>query len=66
MNYDAEDLAGCAAPLVMIAFMLSCLAAWATHIIVCVQDETWLLLIAGAVAFPVGIVHGFGRWFGVW
>ena len=48
----------------VIAFLLTCAAGWATHVIVCIQTGSWLLLIAGALAFPVGIVHGIGIWFG--
>lgn len=44
----------------------ACIAAWATHVIVCIKAGTWLLLLAGAIAFPIGIVHGFGVWFGLW
>ncbi len=41
-------------------------AAWLTHVIVCIQDGSWGFLIAGAILFPVAIVHGFGVWFGAW
>jgi hypothetical protein len=41
------------------------IAAWLTHIVVCIQNESWILLLAGAVFFPIGIVHGFFSWFGV-
>jgi len=41
-------------------------AGWVTHLVVCLQDKAYVLLIAGALAFPVGIVHGIGCWFGVW
>lgn len=41
-------------------------AGWITHIVICVRDGQWLLLIAGMIAFPVGVVHGIGHWFGVW
>lgn len=44
--------------------VLACIAGWATHVIVCMQTGSWLLLIAGAIAFPIGIVHGIGIWFG--
>lgn len=40
-------------------------AAWLTHVIVCLLKAKYLLLIAGAIIFPVGIIHGFGLWFGV-
>lgn len=41
-------------------------AAWATHVIVCLKTGAWGFLIAGALFFPVGIVHGVGIWFGAW
>ncbi len=47
-------------------FSLGCFAGWVTHIIVCIQTASWLLLIAGAIMFPIGIIHGVGVWFGAW
>lgn len=49
-----------------IGLLLLCLAAWATHVIVCIKTSSWLFLIAGAIAAPVGIIHGIGIWLGVW
>lgn len=46
--------------------VLTSFAAWMTHVVICVHSEQWLLLIAGTIAFPVGIVHGIGHWFGIW
>lgn len=46
--------------IVYIAFFL----AWLTHIVTCISDDRWGLLIAGALIFPVGIIHGVGVWFG--
>lgn len=48
---------------IILCFMFP--AAWLTHIIVCLLQAKYLLLIAGAIIFPVGIIHGFGLWFGV-
>ena len=39
--------------------------AWVTHIIHCLITAKYLLLIAGALVFPVGVIHGVGIWFGV-
>lgn len=39
--------------------------AWFTHVIVSIQTSKWLLLLVGAIFFPVGCVHGTGVWFGV-
>lgn len=43
-----------------------CFCAWLTHIIVCIKAASWGLLIAGAIMFPIGIIHGAGSWFGAW
>ena len=53
---------------VFVGFTLfvSALAAWLTHVVVCLKAGLWGFLIAGAIFFPVGIVHGVGIWFGVW
>lgn len=40
--------------------------AWLTHVIVCIKAGLWLFLIAGAIMFPIGVVHGIGIWFGAW
>jgi len=39
-------------------------AAWLTHVVTCLSAAKWGFLIAGAVFFPVGCVHGTGIWFG--
>ncbi len=41
-------------------------AAWMTHIYVCFTTGAWGFLVAGALFFPVAVVHGFGHWFGFW
>ena len=41
-------------------------AAWFTHLVVCFTDDRWGFLIAGAIMFPIAIVHGIGIWFGIW
>lgn len=40
--------------------------AWLTHVITCLGDGLWGFLVAGALLFPIGIVHGIGIWFGAW
>ena len=47
------------------AFFATLIAAWITHIIHCLMAAKYLLLIAGALIAPVGIIHGIGLWFGV-
>jgi len=46
-------------------FMATAFLAWLTHIIVCIQTASWALLLIGGFVFPVGIVHGFGLWVGI-
>lgn len=58
MNRDNNDV-GC-------WIFMALLAAWLTHIIVCLKDGEWGFLIAGALFFPVAIIHGVGCWFGAW
>lgn len=41
------------------------IASWLTHVIVCIKSASWLFLLAGAIFFPIGIVHGTGVWLGV-
>lgn len=38
---------------------------WLTHIVVCLKTASWGFLVAGAIFFPVAIVHGTGLWLGV-
>jgi len=38
--------------------------AWVTHVLVCIKAGAWVLLAFGCVIFPIGIIHGFGVWFG--
>jgi hypothetical protein len=47
-------------------FVVTSISAWATHVITCIETQQWMFLIAGAIAAPVGIVHGVGIWLGVW
>jgi hypothetical protein len=43
-----------------------CYAAWLTSIVFCAAAGLRPLLIAAALFFPVGVVHGVGVWFGGW
>ena len=40
-----------------------CFAAWLTHIFTCFAHGFWGFLVAGAIFFPIGILHGFYLWF---
>jgi hypothetical protein len=49
-----------------IVFLLTAVASWVTHIVTCINQAAWLFLIAGAILPPIGIIHGYGVWFGFW
>lgn len=42
------------------------IAAWLTHVIVCIKASLWVFLVAGAIFAPIGVIHGIGVWFGAW
>ena len=52
--------------LLVLAIWLGSIAAWLTHIITCFNEEQWGYLIAGALVFPIAVIHGIGIWMGVW
>ena len=62
MGRLTEGLGG----LFMILLIGASTAAWFTHLLVCFSDDRWGFLIAGAIMFPIAIVHGVGIWFGAW
>lgn len=39
-------------------------AAWITHVVVCIKASSWILLLFGCVVAPVGVIHGIGVWLG--
>lgn len=41
------------------------IAAWITHVVVCLKTASWGFLIAGAIVFPIAWIHGTGIWFGL-
>ncbi|ATS93438.1 hypothetical protein P1A145kb_p038 [Pectobacterium phage DU_PP_I] len=49
-----------------LAVVIASIAAWITHVVMCIKTASWLFLIAGAIFAPVGVIHGVGVWFGVW
>jgi len=42
---------------------MTSVAAWLTHIFTCFSEGLWGFLIAGALMFPIGIIHGAWLWF---
>lgn len=47
---------------IVLSLILMPVVAWFTHVIHCINHEMWGFLIAGAIAFPIAIVHGFIIW----
>jgi hypothetical protein len=52
--------------LLWLCFSLAPALAWFTHIYVCFTDGRWVFLLVGAGVFPIGVLNGFGVWFGFW
>ena len=48
---------------ILLVIFLACVAGWLTHIFTCFAQGLWGFLIAGALAFPIGILHGWYIWF---
>lgn len=44
--------------------LFTALAAWVTHVVVCIKTTSWILLVFGIVVPPIGFIHGVGTWFG--
>ena len=63
MNEKGESDFGAIAGLAIIAWLAS---SWITHVIVCLKAGSWGFLIAGAIMFPIAVIHGTGSWFGFW
>lgn len=41
-------------------------AGWVTHLYACAAAEDWGFLFLGSLFFPVGAIHGWGIWAGLW
>lgn len=65
-NSTSDNIIGAIGTIFALFLIFVLPAAWATHVVVCFKVGNWGFLIAGALAFPVAIVHGFGIWFGAW
>tara|TARA_B100002049_G_scaffold218354_1_gene185445 strand:- start:1189 stop:1392 length:204 start_codon:yes stop_codon:yes gene_type:complete len=66
MSNKTDAIATTSGISLLVAVIIIPIAAWFTHVVVCIQASEWFLLIAGAIMFPIAIVHGIGVWFGVW
>lgn len=54
------------AVLLGLSLVVWAIAAWITHVVVCLKTASWGFLIAGAIMAPVAVIHGTGAWFGAW
>jgi len=52
------------ADVIALAVVAWVVASWITHVVVCLKTSSWGFLIAGAIMFPVAVIHGTGIWFG--
>lgn len=50
--------------LAFVAFIITMIVAWVTHVVVSIQTASWILLIVGIFVPPIGWIHGIGSWFG--
>ena len=75
MKKQSSGLSGIAAVGAIVAFVVSLIAAWGTHVVVSIIALTGdasiqlgygFLLLAGIVFPPLGVIHGYGVWFGIW
>lgn len=57
-NSDAEGWFG----LFAVVVFITTVAGWLTHIFYCFAHGLWGFLIAGALFFPIGILHGWWIW----
>lgn len=65
------------AALLWIAFIVACIAAWVTHIVISLKAlfaatttaatiKAVVILVGGALIAFLGVIHGAGHWFGWW
>jgi hypothetical protein len=52
--------------LLVILVYIACFLGWCNHLFTCFTQELWGFLIAGAMFFPIGIIHGVGNFLGFW
>lgn len=64
-NIKKQAGASLVSALVGLTLLMIAVGAWITHIVTCLQDEHWGFLIAGAIMFPIAIIHGLGVWLGI-
>jgi len=53
-------------PIIGLICGAAALGGWGQHLYTCFNEKLWGFLIAGAIFAPVGVIHGWGIWFGWW
>ena len=48
---------------IIVLVFVALIVAWFTHIFFCFATAAWGFLVAGAIMFPIGIIHGAWLWF---
>ena len=66
MNGRKENGSSDVGTLIGLSIVAACIAAWFTHVVVCLKAGSWGFLVAGAIFAPIGVIHGIGVWFGAW
>jgi hypothetical protein len=66
LRFIGALLGGVGALVLPVCLLIAILGGWLTHLVICFKAGMWGFLVAGAIFFPIGIVHGVGRWFGAW
>lgn len=51
--------------LFLVGVTLATFGAYIQHFVTAINEEMWVLLVLGAVIFPVGMLHGWLVWLGV-
>lgn len=64
MTKAIEALTILLAVVASLTIALGSVAAWITHVVVCIKASAWILLLFGCIVAPVGVIHGVGVWFG--
>ncbi len=50
---------------IQIFIVLVLVGSWLTHVVTCLIQAKYLLLLVGVIFPPIGVIHGFGNWLGV-
>lgn len=61
----SENLLAGAGITAVLALVLTTIATWITHVIVCIKASAWILLAFGCIVAPIGVIHGIGVWLGI-